>query len=52
MGFPLSAQAQGFFSSLLLGFSLALIYDLLRALRLSRRGLPFFKAIEITCFHD
>ena len=39
MGFPLSAQAQGFFSSLLLGFSLALIYDLLRALRLSRRGL-------------
>ena len=41
MGFPLSAQAQGFFSSLLLGFSLALIYDLLRALRLSRHGLAF-----------
>jgi len=41
MGFTLCAQAQDFLSSLLLGLSLALIYDLLRALRLSRRGLAF-----------
>ena len=41
MGFTLTAQAQGFASSLLLGFSLALAYDLLRAVRLKRRGLAF-----------
>ena len=50
MGFPLSAQAQGFFSSLLLGFSLALIYDLLRALRLSRRGLALLTPLCDTLY--
>lgn len=37
MGVSLGAQAQGFFSSLLLGAALALLYDLLRAIRLRRR---------------
>ena len=37
MGFTLTAQAEGFAASLLLGFSLALLYDLLRAVRLRRR---------------
>ena len=50
MGFPLSAQAQGFLSSLLLGFSLALIYDLLRALRLSRRDLAFLTPLCDTLY--
>jgi len=36
MGFPLALQAEGFFSSLLLGIVLALLYDLLRALRVHR----------------
>ena len=36
MGFALAAQAEGFFSALLLGLVLALLYDLLRALRVHR----------------
>ena len=37
MGVSLGAQAQGFLASLLLGAALALLYDLLRAIRLRRR---------------
>ena len=36
MGVSLSGQAQGFFAALLLGVSLSLLYDLLRAVRLRR----------------
>ena len=50
MGFTLTAQAQGFASSLLLGFSLALAYDLLRAVRLKRRGLAFLTPLCDTLF--
>lgn len=50
MGFTLTAQAQGFASSLLLGFSLALAYDLLRAVRLKRRGLAFLTPLCDTLY--
>ena len=38
MGFTLHAQGQSFLASLLLGAALALLYDLLRAIRLRRRS--------------
>ena len=50
MGFTLTAQARGFASSLLLGFSLALAYDLLRAVRLKRRGLAFLTPLCDTLY--
>lgn len=45
MGFTLGAQTRGFFAALLLGFTLALLYELLRALRL-RRGRALTGALD------